>query len=135
MAKDFETLLPTNVLETARVARLATVGGKIPHLVPVVFVHLDGVIWMPVDDKPKKHLQLKRLKNIRHNPQVSLLIDHYEDSWQTLWWVRIDAQATLVNNNATAIRALAAKYAPYKYVPIHSLIRADINNISHWQAS
>ena len=135
MAKDFKTPLPTNALETARVARLATVGGKIPHLVPVVFVHLDGILWIPVDGKPKRHFHLKRLRNIRNNPRVCLLIDHYEDNWQALWWVRIDARATIVDDNAAATRALVEKYAPYKYISIHSLIRADIEKTSYWGTS
>ena len=53
----------------ARVARLATVrpdGG--PHLVPIVFVLVDDVVWSAVDGKPKSTRALRRLANIRSDP-------------------------------------------------------------------
>ncbi|MFC3983062.1 TIGR03668 family PPOX class F420-dependent oxidoreductase [Streptosporangium jomthongense] len=77
--------------ETARVARLATVSddGR-PHLVPVTFAVVDDVIAIAVDHKPKSTVRLRRLANIAANPQVSLLVDEYDDDWDRLWWVRAD---------------------------------------------
>ena len=66
----------------ARVARLATVdadGG--PHLVPIVFVVVEDTVWSAIDSKPKSTRALRRLDNIRVNPWVSLLVDHYSDDW------------------------------------------------------
>ena len=81
----------------ARVARLATIGpdGR-PHLVPIVFVLVDDVVWSAIDSKPKSTRALRRLDNIRSNPQVSLLVDHYSDDWAALWWVRVDGEARVV---------------------------------------
>ncbi|MGZ4272517.1 MAG: TIGR03668 family PPOX class F420-dependent oxidoreductase, partial [Solirubrobacteraceae bacterium] len=78
----------------ARVARLATAdaGGR-PHLVPVVFAVEGDRIYTVVDAKPKRTTSLRRLANVLENPQVALLVDHYDDSdWDALWWARADGR-------------------------------------------
>ena len=90
------------------VAHLATVDseGK-PHIVPIVFV-LDGeTIFFAVDRKPKRTNDLKRLRNIAANPSVAVLVDHYEDDWNALWWVRADGTARVLEPGAMANHALA----------------------------
>ena len=103
-------------------ARLGTVtpeGG--PHLVPVVFV-LDSdrdVVWTAVDAKPKSTRSLRRLANIAADPRVSLLVDHYDDDWSQLWWVRADGTATIHRTGETVTAgyaALRAKYPQYRRV-------------------
>src|SRR2546425_7751113 len=106
---------------SARVARLATVRGDGgPHLVPVCFA-LDGErIVSVVDEKPKTTPALRRLDNIRVHAEVSLLVDHYEDDWSALWWVRVDGRARIVEggpDRAHAIDALQAKYSQYRGTP------------------
>src|SRR3984957_10362018 len=71
----------------ARVARLATAGldGQ-PHLVPFTFAlgrhpGQEDRIYSAVDAKPKSTTDLRRLRNIRANPRVAVLADHYEDDW------------------------------------------------------
>ena len=71
-----------------------------------------------VDHKPKRHQDLKRLRNIHTNPAVSLLVDHYDEDWRQLWWVRADGRARIVPGEATAeradpVRRLVAKYPQY----------------------
>lgn len=101
----------------ARVARLATVrpDGR-PHLVPVVFA-LDGErLYSIVDAKPKRDLDLVRLRNIAAEPRVSLLVDDYAEDWQALWWVRVDGTAAVVESGRdrdVAIRLLLEKYGQY----------------------
>src|SRR5205823_4279080 len=73
----------------ARVARLAThnARGGI-DLVPCAFAFVDDdTIVTAVDHKPKRTVRLQRLENIRKNSGVTVLIDHYDDDWSTLWWV------------------------------------------------
>ncbi len=127
-----------DALARARVAHLATLDGGKPHLVPVVFAQCDDALWVPVDGKPKRHTRLKRLENIRANPRVSLLIDHYEEDWLALWWVRVDGRATVVRSEETgfadALEALREKYPQYASVPIMSAIRIEIDRVSHWHA-
>ena len=81
-------------VRTAKVARLATTDpdGR-PHLVPIVFV-LDGqTLYSAVDAKPKRSRRLRRVANARERPDVTVLVDHYEDDWGRLWWVRVRGRA------------------------------------------
>jgi PPOX class probable F420-dependent enzyme len=73
----------------AGVARLATAdaAGR-PHIVPVTFAVDGDVVYSAVDAKPKRSTALKRLANVAANPAVALLVDHYADDWNELWWVR-----------------------------------------------
>jgi len=104
-----------------RVARLATVrpDGS-PHLVPVVFA-LDGsTVVFAVDDKPKGTRELQRLANIRADPRVSVLVDHYEADWPAVWWVRADGRARVVDAGPALDRVvalLAEKYPQYAASP------------------
>src|SRR5690242_12554050 len=84
----------------APVAMLATAGSDaVPHIVPVVFaVHIDGEharIYTAVDAKRKSTQRLRRLANIEDNPRVSMLVDHYDEDWSHLWWVRADGTAEI----------------------------------------
>ena len=103
---------------SARVARLATVDadGR-PHLVPITFAAAGDVIWTAVDHKPKRSRALKRLDNIRANPAVSVLVDHYDDDWTRLWWVRADGTAVIRDDAPEALALLAAKYPHYRTTP------------------
>jgi PPOX class probable F420-dependent enzyme len=76
----------------ARVARLATADAAgHPHLVPIAFAVAGDTIYSAVDAKPKRTRALRRLANVRANPAVSLLVDHWdEEDWSRLWWVRAD---------------------------------------------
>jgi PPOX class probable F420-dependent enzyme len=102
----------------ARVGRLGTVtpAGE-PHVVPCCFV-LDGdTILSAVDAKPKSTLALRRLDNLRARPRAALLVDHYDDDWSTLWWVRADGDGRVIDAGAERERALdllAAKYPQYR---------------------
>jgi PPOX class probable F420-dependent enzyme len=105
----------------ARVARLGTVGTDWqPHLVPFCFV-LDGDdLLSAVDAKPKATRKLRRLANVRENPHVCVLVDHYEDDWSRLWWVRMDGRAEVVDGGPRAeraVRLLSDKYEQYRSAP------------------
>jgi PPOX class probable F420-dependent enzyme len=94
-------------LVSSKVAHLATVSAEgRPHIVPIVFA-LDGdTLYFAVDAKPKKTRRLARLKNIEANPAVSVLVDHYDDDWTKLWWVRVDGTAHLITKDSEAQRAI-----------------------------
>ena len=124
----------------ARVARLATVSeAGSPHLVPVVFALVGGNVWIVIDAKPKSTRRLKRLANIAAHPSVSLLVDHYEDDWHQLWWVRADGVATVLPIDApeagSGLSALHAKYEQYQADPPDGpLIRIAIATWRSWAA-
>jgi PPOX class probable F420-dependent enzyme len=102
----------------ARVGRLATVtaDGR-PHVVAVCFALVSGVIYTAVDAKPKTTRALRRLENVRATGRASLLVDHYEEDWSKLWWVRVDGPAEVVEHDEAALAALAAKYEQYRADP------------------
>jgi len=120
----------------ARVARLATVGrdGR-PHVVPICFA-LDGeTLYTAVDEKPKRTRRLKRLENIEANPRVEVLIDHYEDDWSKLWWVRLRGTARIVED-PRAVDLLVAKYPQYaERRPEGPVIAIDVEERSEWTSS
>ena len=102
---------------TARVGRLATVdaAGR-PHLVPVCFA-LDGdIVYSAVDDKPKRTQALARLANVGAHPTATLLVDHYDEDWSALWWVRMRGLARVVDageEHERAVTLLREKYPQY----------------------
>jgi PPOX class probable F420-dependent enzyme len=105
----------------ARVGRLATLGadGR-PHLVPVCFALEEDTLYSAVDEKPKRSQRLRRLENIRRRPEVSVLVDYYEEDWTRLWWVRLDGTATVHEDGPERERGLellGAKYEQYRAEP------------------
>jgi PPOX class probable F420-dependent enzyme len=106
----------------ARVARLATVGvhGQ-PHVVPITFVVDGDRIVTAVDAKPKRPERLRRIENIAAHPLVALLVDHYDEDWRRLWWVRADGRARVVDDGPEANRAfelLRDRYPQYASVEL-----------------
>jgi PPOX class probable F420-dependent enzyme len=124
-------------LSSSPVARLATVSqeGR-PHIVPIVFAIDGDILYFAIDAKPKTTTNLKRLKNIAANPAVSVLVDHYEDDWSKLWWVRADGTARVVTESAEAGRAtdlLAGKYEQYRRArPGGPVVAIHIARLSGW---
>lgn len=128
------------LLAGSRVARLATVSAEgRPHVVPIVFA-LDGdTLYFAIDAKPKKTTRLARLRNIAANPAVSVLIDHYEDDWTKLWWVRADGTAHIVTGDAEAQRAtdlLAKRYEQHATQrPGGPVVAIHIDRLTGWTGS
>jgi PPOX class probable F420-dependent enzyme len=122
----------------ARVGRLATVtrDGR-PHVVPCCYVLEGDVVYSAVDDvKAKESLDLRRVANVRAHPQVALLVDHYDDDWTTLWWVRVDGSARLLDDGRErerALDALAVKYAQYARArPPGRVMAIDVTRWRAW---
>jgi PPOX class probable F420-dependent enzyme len=120
------------------VARLATADASgVPHIVPVVFA-LDGdTIYSAVDDKPKKTTCLRRLRNVRANPAVALLVDHYDDDWQRLWWARADGTARGLDPRDTealgAVALLTERHRQYaRRPPRGPVLAVDVHRWSGW---
>ena len=127
-------------MSKAMVARLATIGrdGR-PHIVPITFAMGDDELYFAVDHKPKRTVNLQRLRNIEANPAVSVLVDHYENDWSMLWWVRMDGQARIVDAGQLrdqAIRLLCARYEQYRSVPpAGPVVAIAVERMSGWSAS
>jgi PPOX class probable F420-dependent enzyme len=127
-------------LAAVPVVRLATADeeGR-PHLVVVTFAVARGMVYTAVDHKPKTTRDLKRLANIRANPRVSLLADHYEDDWERLWWVRVDGHARVLDDPALMegpVALLAERYEQYRRRPPEGpVIAIVIDRWTGWSAS
>jgi PPOX class probable F420-dependent enzyme len=127
-------------LASGRVGHLATVrpDGR-PHVVVCCFA-LDGDrLWTAVDAKPKATTRLQRLANVRAHPWASLLVDHYEEDWDRLWWVRVDGAAAVLEEGAErerAVAALVAKYAQYASAPPEGpVVALAVERWRGWAAS
>jgi PPOX class probable F420-dependent enzyme len=123
----------------ARVARLATAdaAGR-PHLVPIAFAIKGETIYSAVDAKPKRTRALRRLTNVRVNPAVSLLVDHWEeDDWGRLWWVRADGEGRVLDpaesEAARAVELLRERYPRQR--ADGAVLAVDVKRWSGWAAS
>ena len=121
----------------AEVGRLATVtADQRPHLVPCCFALSGDTLYSAVDHKPKSTPQLRRLANLRANPNAALLVDHYSEDWSTLWWVRVDGTGRFVENGAEldgALALLVAKYSQYRrHPPAGPVIAIDVTDWRGW---
>ena len=104
------------MLDEARVGRLATASASgRPHVVPVCFALVDDQIYSAVDLKPKRTRNLRRIRNVRENPQVSPVVDEYHEDWTKLRWVMIEGTARVADGTERerALAALVAKYPQY----------------------
>jgi PPOX class probable F420-dependent enzyme len=126
-------------LGAARAARLATTDpdGR-PHLVPIVFA-LDGdTLYTAVDRKPKRSSKLRRIENARARPDVTILVDHYEEEWGRLWWIRLRGRARVLDDGDERERALALlqdKYPQYRAEPPDGAVLAvDVTEVLEWSA-
>jgi PPOX class probable F420-dependent enzyme len=125
-------------VESARVARLATIDpdGR-PHLVPIVFALAGDTLYSAVDAKPKRSRRLRRIENARERPDVTILVDHYEDDWTRLWWARLRGRARVLeagDEADRAIRLLIEKYEQYRTEPPgYPVLAIDIGEWQTWR--
>lgn len=126
-----------DLLSGARVGHLSTVTpANKPHVVPVTFVLVDGEVVTAIDHKPKKTRRLRRLTNIEANPAASLLVDHYSDDWDRLWWVRFDGLATIAADHPGAVAEFEDKYQQYRsHPPQGPFIVLTMEKLSWWEST
>jgi len=126
-------------ISSARVARLATADTHgTPHIVPITFAVDGDTIYFAVDAKPKRTTDLKRLRNIAANPEVAVLVDHYDEDWSRLWWVRVDGTARVVDDGTDADRAIALlveRYDQYRAArPAGPVVAISMVRMTGWSA-
>jgi PPOX class probable F420-dependent enzyme len=126
-----------------RVAHLATadLAGR-PHVIPVCFAIVIDCFYFVVDEKPKRsHRALKRLRNMAVNPQVALVVDHYDEDWDRLAYLRVQGEASIVidvQEYATALEALRVRYAQYRQMRLdqatNPVVRITPSHTHFWRA-
>ena len=82
-----------------RVARLATADalGR-PAVIPICYVFDGTSLYSAIDQKPKRGgpKELQRIRNIRVNPNVALVIDDYSENWSQLVYVLVHGIAQII---------------------------------------
>jgi len=81
-----------------------------------------------------------RVRNIRENPKVSLVIDEYDDDWSRLRWVILQGLADVVTTGedfAAAAELLLSKYPQYRAMGLSrergTMIRITPQRVLRWQ--
>jgi PPOX class probable F420-dependent enzyme len=132
-------------LRRARIAHLATVDPSgTPHVVPVCFT-FDGLAFYTALDRKAKQVapeKLARVRNIRANPEVALIIDRYDEDWTRLWYILVRGKADLLVASerklcAKVIRQLRHKYRQYAAGMLAdnaAIIRVTARQITIWGA-
>ena len=141
------------LLVTERRATLTTIAPDgHPRPVPCCFaigVQGDGVVIdTPIDAKPKASsdpMRLARVRDIRRDPRVTLLVDRWDEDWSRLAWVRVEGSARLLlpwappdtEAHAEAIRALRGRYPQYAEQRLETLpiIRIMPDRVTSWSAA
>jgi PPOX class probable F420-dependent enzyme len=134
-------------IKSHRVARLATTdaSGR-PAVVPICYVFIDGTFYSAIDKKPKRveGTKLQRIRNIRVNPHVALVIDDYSENWSDLIYVVVRGVAEILDpgesastEHKNAVAALRAKYKQYGSMAIDQspMIKIVPTQVRFWSAS
>jgi PPOX class probable F420-dependent enzyme len=130
----------TSALGEARVARLGTTDADgTTRLVPICFALHDGRLVSAVDHKPKRTRQLGRLNDIAATGRATALIDHYEEDWERLWWVRVRGAAAVHADDERfadeARAALTSKYPQYQgRPPLGPVYSVRLDELRWWRA-
>ena len=132
-----------DLLSTARVAHLGTSDQYArPHVVPIVFVWRDDVLYTPLDRKPKRDDDwhaLRRVRNIETNGRVAIVVDRYDEDWTHLAWVMVEGVAMILENGderEAAAALLVAKYVQYETLPLDGrpIVRVEIERANEWSS-
>jgi len=131
------------LIRNARVARLATASPQAePHVVPICFVYDGTAFYSVLDAKPKRVApeRLKRVRNLRANPRVALLIDEYDEEWSRLRYVLVLGEAELLAagpEHARALARLREKYPGYRTMPLEdaAMIKIRPRRLILWRAA
>lgn len=137
----------SKILATWPVGVLSTYGRHIIHSVPIVFAVAGDEVFSPIDGKPKSGKVLQRVRDIRRDPRYTLLLQHYDDDWRQLWWLRVTGEARVVtadeldkglDNDASsgAVAALRDKYVQYEETPVlddsRQLLQLSVDGTTAW---
>lgn len=130
-------------ISEGRVGRLGTADrtGQ-PLVVPICYAFDGRVLFSAIDAKPKAQSAgaLKRIRNIRENAKVSVVIDRYDEDWTRLRYVIIQGEARLLTGGSDFSRGadlLIAKYPQYRAMRLARdtglMIKVEPAKVTHWQ--
>jgi nitroimidazol reductase NimA-like FMN-containing flavoprotein (pyridoxamine 5'-phosphate oxidase superfamily) len=105
------TKAQAKTLEWERVAHVATVGGGMPHLVPVCHVVVGGKIYFGSGRRGRK------VRNVRANPRLALTVDVYSDDWSQITGVMVQGTGRVIERGPRFRRIRRRLYAKYPQYP------------------
>jgi PPOX class probable F420-dependent enzyme len=133
------------LLDSSRRATLATIDPRgRPRLVPICFVVGAGSplrLFSPIDEKPKSTgdpMRLARVRDILARPDVTILVDRWDEDWSRLGWLRLGGTARILEpgdaEHGPAVAALRAKYPQYldQRLEGRPIIRVTIERATSW---
>jgi PPOX class probable F420-dependent enzyme len=107
-------------------------------VVPVCYALIADAVCFTIDEKPKRAgARLKRLANLRANPQAALVVDRYDEDWSRLGWVMVQGPADILAAGAEHDRAQATLRLRYpQLVPMHieglPVVALRIAHVASW---
>ena len=129
-------------ISAGRVGRLGTADASgEPYVVPFCYAWDGHALYSAIDAKPKRVAaqSLRRVRNIRENPRVSVVIDEYDEDWSRLRWVLIQGHAEILTEGPDFTRGadlLLAKYPQYRRMGLATdagtMVKITPGRISHW---
>jgi nitroimidazol reductase NimA-like FMN-containing flavoprotein (pyridoxamine 5'-phosphate oxidase superfamily) len=105
------TKAQAKLLEWERVAHVATVGGGMPHLVPVCHVVVGGKIYFGSGRRSRK------VRNVRANARLALTVDVYSDDWSQITGVMVQGTGRVIERGPHFRRLRRRLYAKYPQYP------------------
>ena len=133
-----------DLLAKARVAHLATSDQYArPHVVPIVFAYEHPYLYTPIDRKPKRvddWRRLRRVQNVVTNGRASVVVDVWDEDWSRLRYVLLEGTADVLETGEERDRAiglLEAKYPQYRSLPLGDapVIRVTVERRVDWEGS
>jgi PPOX class probable F420-dependent enzyme len=108
--------------------------------VPFTFARVADRLISAVDHKPKTTTRLARLTDIERDGRATVLVEHYDDDWSQLWWIRVAGRAGVCRDDdpftSEAVAALVAKYAQYQRdPPVGPIYTVELDEVVAWRAT
>ena len=108
-------------------------------VIPICYAFEDADVYSSIDAKPKKiaPLLLERVRNIRENSYVSIVVDRYEEDWARLAYVLIRGRAKILTRgprHKKGVHLLRMKYPQYQEMAIEKrpIIHVALNHAKSW---
>ena len=100
------------LVEWERVCHVATVSPRrIPHMVPVCHVVVNGKLYFASEKDARK------VRNLRATPSIAVTVDLYSDDWAQLKGVMIQGRAKLIEKGPRFRGIRKRLYAKYPQYP------------------
>jgi len=103
-----------------RIMRVATAGrSRMPHLVPVCHVLVDGKVYFASDTDARKVLNLKA------NPRIAVTVDLYSEDWSNLKGVMIQGTTRFIDKGPRFRKIRRLLYEKYPQYPEEAALNAS----------